>query len=31
MTLGLVGGFGKDFEALVPKMKQYLLCTLYNP
>ena len=30
MALGLVGGFGRDFEALVPKMNQYLLCTIHD-
>ena len=30
MALGLVGGFESDFEALVPKMNQYLLCTIHD-
>ena len=27
---GLVDGFGRDFEGLVPKMNQYLMCTIHD-
>ena len=27
---GLVVGFGRDFEALVPKTNEYLMCEIHN-
>ena len=27
---GLVDGFGRDFDGVVPKMNQYLMCTIHD-